>query len=122
METIGQLIAKARLSKRWKQEKLASELGIKQSIISNIENDRLSPKWDLLVKIAQKLGVLLISILPLSDITDNNIQNQSAEVISLLQVYEEKEKVLLEALLKAEAKVMAVKDQYIQLLREKNDG
>lgn len=28
METIGQLIAKARLSKRWKQEKLASELGI----------------------------------------------------------------------------------------------
>lgn len=74
------------------------------------------------MKIAQKLGVLLISILPLSDITDNNIQNQSAEVISLLQVYEEKEKVLLEALLKAEAEVMAVKDQYIQLLREKNDG
>jgi len=30
--------------------------------------------------------------------------------------------ILLEALLKAEAEVIAVKDQCIQLLREKNDG
>jgi transcriptional regulator with XRE-family HTH domain len=67
METIGQRIAKQRLTKRWTQETLASELGITQSVLSDIENDKVSPKWDTIMTIAEKLDVSIASLLPNSE-------------------------------------------------------
>jgi transcriptional regulator with XRE-family HTH domain len=67
MESIGQLIARQRLTKRWTQERLASELGITQSVLSDIENDKVSPKWDTISALAQKLDIPVASLLPNSD-------------------------------------------------------
>ncbi|MFT4153745.1 helix-turn-helix domain-containing protein [Parafilimonas sp.] len=67
METIGQRIAQQRLTKRWTQERLASELGITQSVLSDIENDKVSPKWETIVSTAEKLEVPVSSLLPNSE-------------------------------------------------------
>lgn len=84
METIGERIAIQRLNKRWTQEKLAYELGIKQSVLSDIENDKISPKWDMLGDIAQKLEIPLTSLLPVDtfNIMNNNHNNNVGGIIN----------------------------------------
>lgn len=51
MDTIGSRIALYRNSKKWTQERLASELNILQSTLSEIENDQLSPNGNWLLKL-----------------------------------------------------------------------
>ena len=46
MKTLGSRIALFRNSRRWTQGKLAAEIGVVQSVLSEIENDKTSPKWD----------------------------------------------------------------------------
>ncbi|MBX3162876.1 MAG: helix-turn-helix transcriptional regulator [Bacteroidetes bacterium] len=64
METVGQRIAEQRFKKHWTQERLASELGITQSVLSDIENDKVSPKWETIVLTAKKLDVPVTTLLP----------------------------------------------------------
>jgi transcriptional regulator with XRE-family HTH domain len=55
MDTTGMRIATYRRSVNWTQDKLASEINIPRSMLSDIENDKLTLKLDLLHKIAEKL-------------------------------------------------------------------
>ncbi|MFA6057154.1 MAG: helix-turn-helix transcriptional regulator [Taibaiella sp.] len=64
METIGTRIATYRHSLKWTQDRLADELSIPRSMLSDIENDKISPKLELLDKIAQKLNVPINQLLP----------------------------------------------------------
>jgi transcriptional regulator with XRE-family HTH domain len=64
METIGTRIASFRHSLKWTQDHLAAELDIPRSMLSDIENNKTSPKLELLDKIAQKLNVPLNNLLP----------------------------------------------------------
>lgn len=64
METIGTRIATYRHSLKWTQDRLAAELDIPRSMLSDIENDKTSPKLELLDKIAEKLNVPLNNLLP----------------------------------------------------------
>jgi transcriptional regulator with XRE-family HTH domain len=102
METIGQRIAKQRLNKRWTQERLASELSITQSFLSDIENDKVSPKWEFLVSAAEKLEIPILSLLP-QDVFNimNNNNNQNVGYILNNYSKSEEENKLWESLLKA---------------------
>lgn len=117
MESIGKRIATQRRLKNWKQEKLASELGVSQSVLSDIENDKISPKWEFIVSVAEKLETPIYTLLPQDtfNIMNNNnnhnvgyIQNNYAvteeertfykETISNLQEQNAKLMILLDKL------------------------
>jgi len=117
MKSIGKRIATQRRLKNWKQEKLASELGVSQSVLSDIENDKISPKWEFIVSVAEKLEIPIYTLLPQDtfNIMNNNnnhnvgyIQNNYAvteeertfykETISNLQEQNAKLMILLDKL------------------------
>lgn len=117
MESIGKRIATQRRLRNWKQETLASELGVSQSVLSDIENDKISPKWEFIVSVAEKLELPIYSLLPQDtfNIMNNNnnhnvgyIQNNYAvteeertfykETISNLQEQNAKLMILLDKL------------------------
>lgn len=116
METIGLRISIYRNSRRWTQRRLASEVGITQSILSEIENDRVSPKWDVLIKIAERLELPVLSLLPLSadaqpgqvDNSDTNQHHSPAET-----------RHLYEALLKAKEELLKAKEETIEILKSR---
>ncbi len=114
MGTIGSNIASFRVSKRWAQEKLASELGMTQSQISKIENDQFSPSWDLMCQIADKLDVSVSSLLPSqsNNIMYNQFSDQSCSIINQNNAYENEKKLLLE--------IIELKNKLISVLESKN--
>lgn len=67
MKTLGEKIAIERLTKRWTQKKLASSIGITQSMLSEYENDIVSPRWDKIVLIARQLEIPIYKLLPLEE-------------------------------------------------------
>jgi transcriptional regulator with XRE-family HTH domain len=96
----------------WTQERLASEVGLTQSVLSDIENDKSSPTWKLINDLAQALEFPILSILPVS--ANNVFPNQSNDSVNNIMNqygnFEEERKVWQE-LIKA-------KDELIQNLRE----
>lgn len=119
METIGQRIAKQRLTKRWTQEKLASELGITQSVLSDIENDKVSPKWDTIVSTAEKLEISVASLLPNSDsniLYQPSMKDNSVGFINHYGSNEERK--LWEALLKAQDDLINNQKLLIEVLQK----
>jgi transcriptional regulator with XRE-family HTH domain len=109
METIGSRICLYRHSCSWTQGRLASVTGIRQSVLSTIENDRLSPKWDLIVAISKALNVPVRQLLPLEE-TD----------ISGEQLLVKEENIYLRDLLAAKEELLKEKDRVIALLE--NEG
>lgn len=83
MESIGKRIATQRRLKNWKQEKLASELGVSQSVLSDIENDKISPKWEFIVSVAEKLETPIYTLLPQD--TFNNMNNNNNHNVGYIQ-------------------------------------
>lgn len=83
MKSIGKRIATQRRLKNWKQEKLASELGVSQSVLSDIENDKISPKWEFIVSVAEKLELPIYSLLPQD--TFNNMNNNNNHNVGYIQ-------------------------------------
>lgn len=92
-----------------------------QSKLSKIENDKISPRWEIINKIAEKLTIPVIRLLPISNnhilpdpsgdlpgkiLTDINA-DQNAELHRLL-----------EDLLKTKDELSAVKDRLIRLLEQ----
>lgn len=77
MESIGKRIAAQRRFKNWKQETLASEMGISQSLLSDIENDKISPKWEFITSLADKLEVPVSSLLPQGTLNFMNNDNNN---------------------------------------------
>ncbi len=115
METIGHRIAAFRGLKRWTQQHLASELGLSQSALSDIEHDKTSPTWDLLNRVAQALDVPVTSILPT---TANAIfNNQSNEAVhNIANQYGgnfDQERRLWQELLKAKDELLAEREATI---------
>jgi transcriptional regulator with XRE-family HTH domain len=110
-ETIGKRIATARHEKGWTQDKLASEIGIPQSQLSEIETNLFSPKWELIEKIADKLEVSIYKILPTptinvynnefkdSSVTGNIYRQNDAIITDLLQSISEMTTLMKELLL-----------------------
>lgn len=116
MNTIGSRIALYRNSRRWTQNKLASELGIAQGFLSDMENDKVSPKWDMINKIAERLEVPLLQLLPLNTgITHNHSGNwpglvaQNGDLLNVNNDPDERQ--LWKALLEA-------KDETIEALKK----
>jgi transcriptional regulator with XRE-family HTH domain len=56
MATVGERIREVREARRWTQEKLASEAGISNSFLSEVEKHGKSISLDLLLKVATALG------------------------------------------------------------------
>lgn len=56
MDTTGMCIATYRRSVNWTQDKLASEINIPRSMLSDIENNKLTLKLDLLHKISGEIA------------------------------------------------------------------
>lgn len=64
MDTLGKKIALYRHMRQWTQERLAFEVSITQSTLSDIENDKSSPTLKLILEIARALDVSLLQLLP----------------------------------------------------------
>src|SRR5690606_9071692 len=90
MDSIGKRIAAQRRFKNWKQETLASEMGISQSLLSDIENDKISPKWEFITSLADKLEVPVTSLLPQDSFTIMN-NNHNHNVCGVLNNYTSEE-------------------------------
>lgn len=116
MKTLGRRIALYRNDNRWTQEKLASEIGIAQGVLSDMENDKISPKWDMINKIAAALGVHVLNLLPIDlnvlyeQFRDDQLYTHSNPSNSGQSLHIAQERKLWEALLKA-------KDETIESLK-----
>ncbi|MCB9365530.1 MAG: helix-turn-helix transcriptional regulator [Flavobacteriales bacterium] len=120
METIGQRIAKNRHNKRWTQDKLASELGITQSILSDIENDKVSPRWETITAISDKLDVPVLALLPNSDSNILYQPSMNDNSVGFINHYgSDQNKQLWEALLQAKEDLIQTQKILIETLRQK---
>jgi DNA-binding XRE family transcriptional regulator len=63
-DTIGDLIRKQREKSRYSQRELANLLGISQNQLFKIENDKIEPKFKLMIKLSQILEVCLSDFIP----------------------------------------------------------
>lgn len=123
METIGTRIALFRNARRWTQEHLAVEIGIPQSELSKIETDKVSPKWELITVIAEKLDVPAISLLPLSgnNVMYNHFTDQASNIMNQFSDNNSNEE-LWKALLKAKEELLETKDKLIRLLEQQRSA
>lgn len=117
METIGLRINIYRNSRRWTQRRLATEVGITQSALSDIENDKVSPKWDILIKIAERLELPVLNLLPLNVDKNQSTQSNTSDVI---QNSNQEAHHLWEALLKAKEDLLKAKEETIEILKSGN--
>ena len=117
MDTIGSRIALFRNSKRWTQEKLASEVGILQSTLSEIENNQVSPRWEIINHIAEKLEIPVTNLLPAAgNIVMHSSFNDSACNNNITsQINHNSNDVLMKELL---IKVLEVQNRLIELLEK----
>jgi transcriptional regulator with XRE-family HTH domain len=121
METIGKRIAAFRFMREWTQERLASEVGITQSVLSDIETDKTSPTWALITRIAEALEIPAISLIPSqastitnNQFTDNAIANNIVHQYNNMSGDERK---VWEELIKAKDSIIAAKDEVITALK-----
>jgi len=59
MSTLGREIRKARIDKGWKQKELVEASGLSQKYLSEIEADKVDPRWSIVKRIARALDVSL---------------------------------------------------------------
>jgi transcriptional regulator with XRE-family HTH domain len=57
--SLGIEIKKGRIERRWQQEDLAQAAGISRKYLSQIENDRVDPRFSIVKRLAQVLEVSL---------------------------------------------------------------
>jgi len=62
MSTLGKEIRKARIDKGWKQKELVEASGLSQKYLSEIEADKVDPRWSIVKRIAIALAVSLDSL------------------------------------------------------------
>ena len=62
MMSLGSEIRKARIDKRWRQKDLQEALGISQKSLSEIEHDKVDPRWSIVKRIAEALGVSIAQL------------------------------------------------------------
>jgi len=59
MMSLGREIKKARIDKGWKQQDLQTATGLSQTYLSQIELDKVDPRFSIVKRIARALGVSL---------------------------------------------------------------
>jgi transcriptional regulator with XRE-family HTH domain len=59
MDTLGQAIKHARITKRLKQKELVKATSLSQKYLSQIENDRVDPSFGVVQRIARALKISL---------------------------------------------------------------
>jgi transcriptional regulator with XRE-family HTH domain len=59
MMSLGREIKKARVDKGWKQQDLQVATGLSQTYLSQIELDKVDPRFSIVTRIADALGVSL---------------------------------------------------------------
>jgi len=59
MSTLGREIRKARIDKGWKQKELWQAAGLSQKYLSEIESDKVDPRFSIVQRIATALGISL---------------------------------------------------------------
>jgi transcriptional regulator with XRE-family HTH domain len=59
MVSLGKEIKKARIDKGWKQQELRAAAQISQTYLSQIELDKVDPRFSIVKRIARALGVSL---------------------------------------------------------------
>jgi transcriptional regulator with XRE-family HTH domain len=59
MMSLGIEVKKGRIDRRWQQEDLAAAAGISRKYLSQIENDRVDPRFSIVQRLARALGVSL---------------------------------------------------------------
>jgi transcriptional regulator with XRE-family HTH domain len=59
MRTLGREIKKARIDKGWKQKELQEKTGLSQKYLSEIEGEKVDPRFSIVQRIADALGVSL---------------------------------------------------------------
>jgi transcriptional regulator with XRE-family HTH domain len=57
MMSLGIEVKKGRIERRWQQEDLAQVAGISRKYLSQIENDRVDPRFSVVKRLARALGV-----------------------------------------------------------------
>jgi transcriptional regulator with XRE-family HTH domain len=99
--SLGSKIRALRKERGWTAEYLAEISGCTQSTISEIENDKRSPQYDTLEKIAKAFKLPLIDILPLEAHTGKaNFTEEEKQLLSIFhQLKPEQRKQLVEFVL-----------------------
>lgn len=59
MMSLGKEIKKARIDKGWQQKDLREATGLSQKYLSEVELDKVDPRWSIVKRIADALGVSL---------------------------------------------------------------
>ena len=67
MRRLGREIRKVRIDKGWKQQELQVATGLSQTYLSQIELDKVDPRWSIVQRIATALGVSLDRLAQESD-------------------------------------------------------
>lgn len=110
MELIGDKILFYRSIKKWTQERLAYKINIAQSTLSEIENNSISPRWEIIEKIAEALEIAPNELLPNNGITvyhnepkdnaygiiQNYIQSNNEQMIVLMKQIVETQKLIVD--------------------------
>lgn len=125
METLGKKIALHRHIRQWTQERLAFEVNITQSTLSDIENGKTSPTLKLISEISKALAIPLIQLLPqeilglpedhpLYGMLDGNGKPSNPQPEAWQQLLSAKEELIL-----AKDELLKAKDEQISYLRNK---
>jgi transcriptional regulator with XRE-family HTH domain len=121
--TVGKKILFYRHSNNVKQEDLAKQIGINQSTLSLIENDKYSLTIDMLAAFAQAFAVPLAALLPDSDghVFNNNFSDSAinhGNNIMHQHSGSEYEKKMIQDLLAAKDALIEAKEKEIRVLKE----
>ena len=81
---LGQAVKRVRKNKGLNQEQFCNEVGITQSFLSGIENNKKKPSIDVLEKIAEVVDIP-IPVLFWFTITENDVCAQKTEMFKLLK-------------------------------------
>lgn len=122
--TIGKLVNFYRHQNQYKQEQLAEKIGVTQSILSDIENDKHIVSVPLLIKLSEIFNIPPSALLPEdksntfnNNFTDNAI-NHGANIHHQNGNFEEERK-LYKELIASKDEIIRVKDDLIAQLKSK---
>ena len=119
-KSLGKIISFYRLQNAFKQEALADEIGITQSQLSDIENDKAIVTVPLLLKFAEAFNVPASVLLPEEKgNTFTNHYQDHAQGTNIMNQYgnSEEDRKVFSQLIAAKDEIIKVKDELIEHLK-----
>lgn len=109
--------------RQWTQDRLAYELNITQSTLSDIENDKSSPTWKLILEISRVLDIPVLHLLPQNVLGieqgQESVKNGSHDIVPV-KTGDGQSFDTIAQLIQTKDELIRAKDELIQELREKN--